>query len=107
MRKLAQEAGEPKDDVNLWLMKQAIWQIYLPPLKHIPRSTFEVESPNAVHQADILFLPHDRLFTKRKVYKYALTVVNVASRFRVAEPLTSKDSSEVSIAFQKSMSEDH
>ncbi|RMX40016.1 hypothetical protein pdam_00018014 [Pocillopora damicornis] len=35
----------------------------------------------------------------QKVYKYALTVVDVASRFKAVEPLTSKDSSEVSRAF--------
>ena len=35
----------------------------------------------------------------QKVSKYALTVVDVASRFKAVEPLTSKDSSEVSKAF--------
>ena len=29
--------------------------------KHIPGPTSDVESPNAVHQADLLFLPHDKL----------------------------------------------
>ena len=33
-------------------------------------------------------LPHDRV--GRKTYKYALTVVDVASRYKEAEPLTSK-----------------
>ena len=51
------------------------------------------------HQAD-LFLPHDRLPRGRKIFKYALTVVDVASRFKDAEPLTYKESSEVSNAFQ-------
>ncbi|PFX14418.1 hypothetical protein AWC38_SpisGene21422 [Stylophora pistillata] len=37
---------------------------------------------------------------KIKVNKYALTVVDVASRFKAAVPLTSKESSEVSKAFQ-------
>ena len=40
-------------------MKQAIWQIYLPARKNIPRPTFDVQSPNAIHQADLLFIPHD------------------------------------------------
>ena len=39
------------------LILQALWQIYLP--KHIPRPKFDVSTPNAVHQADPLFLPHD------------------------------------------------
>ena len=51
-----------------------------------------------MHQAD-LFLPHDK--HGRKVYKYALTVVDVASRYKAAEPLTSKDSDEVSKTSQK------
>ena len=69
-------------------------------LKHILRPNFDVESPNAVHQAD-LFLSHDKATTRsQKVYKYALTVVDVASRFKAAEPLSSKDYSEVSKAFK-------
>ena len=69
-------------------------------LKHILRPNFDVESPNAVHQAD-LFLSHDKATTgSQKVYKYALTVVDVASRFKAAEPLSSKDYSEVSKAFK-------
>ena len=55
-------------------------------------------APNSVHQADLLFLPHDKL--RRKIYKYALTVVDIASHYKEAEPLTSKDSAEVAKAFQ-------
>ncbi|RMX48853.1 hypothetical protein pdam_00013020 [Pocillopora damicornis] len=41
-----------------------------------------------VHQADLLFLPHNRPPRGKKVYKYALTVFDVASRFKAAEPFT-------------------
>ena len=54
-----------------------------------------------MHQADLLFLPHDKLPHGRKVYKYALTVVDVASCYKAAEPLTSKESDEVSKAFER------
>ena len=54
-----------------------------------------------MHQAGLPFLPHDKLPHGRKVYKYALTVVDVASRYKAAEPLTSKKSDEVSKAFQR------
>ena len=101
VKKLSQEAGVPEDEAKLWLMKQAIWQIYLPAPKNIPRPTFDVDFPNAVHQADLLFLPHGKLPRGKKIFKYALTVVDVASRFKAAEPLTLKDSSEVSKAFRK------
>jgi len=72
-----------------------------PPPKRIPRPKFDVPTPNKVHQADLLFLPHDKLPRGRKVFKYALTVVDVASRYKEAEPLTSKNSDEVALAFQK------
>ena len=68
-----------------------MWQIYLPAPKKIIRP--RLSAKNAVHQADLLFLPHDTV--NRKTYKYALTVVDVASRYKEAEPLTSKDSKEV------------
>ena len=47
----------------------------------------------------MLFLPHDRPLRSRKTYKYALTVVDVASRYKEAEPLASKESAEVAKAF--------
>ena len=37
---------------------------------------------------------------EKKNYKYALTVVDIASRYKEAEPLTSKNSDEVAKAFQ-------
>ena len=88
-----------KNSVKNWLEKQALWQIYLPPPKYIPRPHWDISKPNEIHQADLLFLPHDTV--KRKTYKYALVVVDVASRYVDAEPLTSKYSTEVSKAFNK------
>ena len=60
VKKLPNAAKVSEDEAKLWLMKQAIWQIYLPVPKYIPRPKFDVEIPNAVHQADLLFLPHDK-----------------------------------------------
>ncbi|KAL9983856.1 hypothetical protein ACROYT_G006097 [Oculina patagonica] len=100
IKKLAEAAKVSEDAAKKWLVKQALWQIYLPAPRYVPRPKFDVSSPNAVHQADLLFLPHDKLLRGRKVYKYALTVVDVASRFKEAEPLTSKDSTEVAKGFQ-------
>ncbi|KAL9955117.1 hypothetical protein ACROYT_G036403 [Oculina patagonica] len=100
IKKLAEAAKVSEDAAKKWLVKQALWQIYLPAPRYVPRPKFDVSSPNAVHQADLLFLPHDKLPRGRKVYKYALTVVDVASRFKEAEPLTFKDSTEVAKGFQ-------
>ena len=98
IKKLTDASKLPENVVKQWLYKQAIWQIYLPAPRYVPRPKFDVATPNSVHQADLLFLPHDKL--RRKTYKYALTVVDIASRYKEAEPLTSKDSNEVAKAFQ-------
>ena len=90
----------PENVTKQWLYKQAIWQIYLPAPRYVPRPKFDVAAPNLVHQTDFLFLPHDKLPRGREIYKYALTVVDIASRYKEAEPLTSKDSEEVAKAFQ-------
>ena len=63
------------------MTKQAIWQIYLPCPKYIPRPTTAnalLQKPNYIHQADLLFLPHDTI--RKKVYKYALTISDEASK---------------------------
>ena len=99
IKKLASAAKVDEDTARNWLKKQTIWQIYLPAPKYVPRPKFNIATPNEVHQADLLFLPHDKF--KRKTYKYALTVVDVASRYKEAEPLTTKNSDEVAKAFTK------
>ena len=68
VKKLAQEAEVSENVAKLWLMRQAIWQNYLSAPKHIPRTTFDIESPNAVHQTGLLFLPRDRLQRGKKVH---------------------------------------
>ena len=87
--------------VHSWLKKQAIWPIYLPapPRKRVSRPKFDVATPNEVHQADLLYLPHDKI--AKRTYKYALTVIDVASRFKEAEPLTSKTAVEVAEALSR------
>ena len=99
--KLVKESGVSKEKAKEWLKKQTMWQIYLPPPKYIPK--FSVSAPNEVHQADLLFLPHARPGKGKKLYKYALTVVDVASRYKEAEPLSSKESGEVVKAFEKKL----
>ena len=67
IKKLAEAAKVPENVAKQWLYKQAIWQTYLPAPRYVPRPKFYVATPNAVHQADLLFLPHDKL--RRKTYK--------------------------------------
>ena len=65
----------------------------LPAPRRVPRPKFDVAVPNEVHQADLLFLPNDRV--GQKTFRYALMVVDVASHYKEAEPLTSKTAAEV------------
>jgi len=85
IKKLAEAANIPEETAKKWLIRQALWQIFLPAPRRIPRPKFNVPTPNEVHQADLLFLPHDKLPRGRKVSKYALTIVDVASRYKEAE----------------------
>ena len=58
-------------------MKQPLYQIYLPVPKYISRPNAGMllfAKQNDIHQADILYLPHDRY--EKKVYKYALNIVD-------------------------------
>ena len=97
--KLASAAKVSEAVAKDWLERQALWQIYLPPPKTIPRPHWIVDKPNQIHQADLLFLPHDRI--GRKTYRYALVVIDIASRYKDAEALTSKESYEVAKALSK------
>ena len=101
IQKLAKKVGTTNEEAEKWLLKQPLYQIYLPPPKYVPRPNASMSlyaTPNDIHQADILYLPHDKL--KKKTYKYALNVVDVASRYKGSYQLTTKNSKEVAQAFQ-------
>ena len=73
----------------------------MPSPKYVPRANASMSlfaRPNDIHQADILYLPHDKF--KKKTYKYALNVVDVASRYKGSYQLTTKNAKEVAQAFQ-------
>ena len=97
--KLADAAKISEDEAKEWLEKQALWQIYSPAPKYIPRPHWRVDKLNKIHQADLLFLPHDTY--RKKIYKYILVVIDIASRYKDEEALTSKESLEVAKSFEK------
>ena len=69
IQKLSKASGSTKEEAENWLLKQSLFQIYLPPPKYIPRPNASMSlfaKPNDIHQADILYLPHDKF--KKKVY---------------------------------------
>ena len=101
IQRLAKASGSTKEEAERWLLKQPLYQIYLPAPKYVPRPNASLSlyaKPNDIHQADILYLPHDKF--KKKTYKYALIIVDVASRYKGSYQLTTKNSKEVSQAFQ-------
>ena len=92
IKKLGQATKVSEDATKKWFIKQAIWQIYPPAPRRIPRPKFDVSTPNEVHQADLLLSHvHDTLERGRgrNTYKCALTVVDIASHFKEAEPMSS------------------
>ena len=100
IQKLAKESNSLKEEAERWLMKQPLYQIYLPAPKYIPRPNASMSlfaKPNDIHQADILYLPHDKF--KKKTYKYALNIVDVASRYKGSYQLAAKNAKEVAQAF--------
>ena len=38
IKKLAEAAKVPEDTAKRWLIRQALWQIYLPAPRHVPRA---------------------------------------------------------------------
>ena len=101
IQKLAKASGSTKKEAERWLLKQPLYQIYLPAPKCIPRPNASLSlyaKLNDIHQADILYLPHDKF--KKKTYKYALNIVDVASKYKGSYQLTTKNVKEVAHAFQ-------
>ncbi len=74
------------DEVRDWLERQAVHQIHKPRPRYIPRASFSsITTPNEVHQADILYMPYDKV--GQITYLFCLNIVNVASRYKVSIPI--------------------
>ena len=81
IKKLSKASGPTKEEAERWLLQQPFYQIYSPPPKHIPWPNASMSlyaAPNDIHQADSLYLPHDRY--EKKIYNYVLNILDVASR---------------------------
>ena len=82
-----------KKDIKSWLAKQALWQVHIPPPKEINHPHYDVTKPNEQHQFDLVHMPHNVF--KENTYKYLLSGIDVALRYRVAKLFTAKKSGEV------------
>ena len=79
--------------IKEWLSRQAFWQVHLPAPKRVDRPHYEVTIPNEMHQFDLLYMPSDSLDGSK--YKYILAGIDVASKFKVARPLRTKQARDV------------
>ena len=76
------------DEVRDWLEKQAVHQIHMPRPRYIPRASFNsITIPNELHQADVLYMPYDKV--GQVTYLFCLNVVDVASRYKLSIPIDS------------------
>ena len=98
IKKLYKITSMSKKDIKSWLAKKAIWQVHIPPPKEINHHHYNVTKPNEQHQFDLLYMPHN-LF-EGNTYKYILTGINVASRYKVAKLLRTKKSSKVAFVLE-------
>ena len=87
-----------RKDIKSWLAKQALWQVHIPPPKEINHPHYDVTKPNKQHQSDLLYMPHNVF--ERNMHKYVLTVIDVASRYKVARAHRTKKSSEVAFVLE-------
>ena len=90
---LRKATGLPIEKVKLWIANQALWQVHIPPPKKIDHPHFYVTKVNQMHQVDLMYLPHDKVY--QNTYKYTLQVIDVASRYKASRPLKTKKASEV------------
>ncbi|GBC00783.1 hypothetical protein RclHR1_39780001 [Rhizophagus clarus] len=74
------------DEVYDWLERQAVHQIHKPRPRYISRASFySITTPNKVHQADVLYMPYDKI--GQITYLFCLNIVDVASRYKVSIPI--------------------
>ena len=95
---LKQESGFSLKIVRAWLAREAFFQIHLPRPKKIKYAHFYVTKPNQIHQADLLYLPHDKVY--QNTYKYTLNVIDIASGYAASRPLRTKKAKEVADMFK-------
>ena len=71
IQRLAKASGSTKEEAEKWLLKQPLYQIYLPAPKYIPRPNASMSlfaKPNDIHQSDLLS------FATRQVQKENIQV---------------------------------
>ena len=87
-----------RKEVRSWLAKQALWQVHILPPKEINHHHYDETKPNEQHKFDLLYMPHNVF--QGNTYKYILTGVHFASRYKVARPLRTKKTSQIAFVLE-------
>ena len=93
INKLKELSKEKPKTIKQWLCQQAFWQVHLSAPANIDRPHYQVTIPNEMHQFDLLYMPSDTLYGNK--YKYILAGIDIASRYKVAIPLRTKQAKDV------------
>ena len=93
IRELQKQSKLSRKKVKEFLAKQSLWQVHIPPPKSINHPHYEITTPNQLHQFDLMYMPGNKLYGN--VYKYILTGIDTASRYKVTRPLRTKKASDV------------
>jgi hypothetical protein len=73
-------------EVEDWLERQLLHLVHKSRPRNIPHASFSsITTPNEVHQADILYMPYDKV--GRMTYLFCLNIVDVASRYKGFVPI--------------------
>ena len=101
IKELHKVTSMSRKDIISWLAKQALEQVHIPPPKEINNPHYDVKYPNEQHQFDLLYIPHNVF--EGNTYKYILTGINVASRYKVARPLELKNQGKLHLCWKQSI----
>ena len=93
IRKLQELSKKKRAVIKKWLSQQAIWQVHLPAPKSVKRHHYKVTIPNQMHQFHLLYMPSDMLYGNN--YKYILSGIDVASRYKATRLLRMKQAADV------------
>ena len=93
IRELHKITSIPKKNVRPWLAKQVLWQVHIPFPKEINHPRYDLTNSNEQHHFDLLCVSHNVF--EGNIYKFILTGVDVASKYKVARALRTKKASEV------------
>ena len=98
IRELHKTTGISRADIKSLLARQALWQVYSSHPKKINQPHYEVTKLSEQHQFDLLYMPGNTIEGNK--YNYIIMGLDVASRYKVARPLTTKKASNVAFVLE-------